>query len=105
MSHSLHALIFVLLQRDCGGYQVHRDSKESWEKQYVLSIAGFDIEKKSVVYCTVLHRAAIWLQCVTQGRSGMDGGRGIPGDPGSKVKYVFIDSQWSFTKKFCIYCI
>lgn len=47
---------------------------------------------KSEVYSAMLQRAAIWLECVTQGRSGMDGGRGIPGDPGSKVKYVFVVS-------------
>lgn len=46
--------------------------------------------KKSEVFCAVLQRAAIWLECGIQGRSGMDGGRGIPGDSGLKVKYVFI---------------
>lgn len=86
LSHPSHARILVSLKRDYVGRQVLRDLKERWENQWVcLSIAVFRIDNI---------RFTSALCCVTQGRTGMDGGRGIPGEPGSKVNL----HQWLLTE-------
>lgn len=97
-SHPSHARVLVPLNRDYVGCQVLQDLKERWEKQWVC----FE-------YCRVFHTDNIRLTSVlcrvTQGRTGMNGGRGIPGEPGSKVNLHQCWVAELQRKKFSIYCI